>query len=164
MLEEYMKPGKIGVLALVSVFLLSGCKTMDQMGDKEQTATVVGAVAGGLIGSRFGHNGGRWVGAAVGSVIGGFFGNMLGQNMDASDQAKANTAFNQATDAPIGETVYWRNDNNGNWGSYRPMRDGTSNSGEYCREFVTTAVVEGIRERVYGTACRHPNGTWYVVK
>jgi surface antigen len=159
-----MKPVKIIALSLISLLILSGCKTMDEMGPKESTATVVGGVAGALIGSRFGHNAGRWVGAAVGTVIGGFFGNMFGQKLDSNDHAKAEQAFTEATQAPIGETVYWRNDDSGNWGSYRPVRDGEISSGEYCREFITTGDVGGVRERVYGTACKHTNGTWYVVK
>lgn len=159
-----MKAVKLTAVLLVAGLTLTGCKTMQEMGPKETTGTVIGAVAGGLIGSRFGHNAGRWVGAAVGSIIGGFFGNMLGQNMDSGDKARSEQAFREATEAPMGETVYWRNDSNGNWGSYRPIRDGNAESGQYCREFVTTAVIGNQRERVYGTACRHPNGTWKVVK
>ena len=60
--------------------------------------------------------------------------------------------------------VYWTNTRTGNWGTYQPVRDGHSRYvGYYCREFVSTAVVYGRMERVYGTACRHPNGTWHAI-
>lgn len=34
------------------------------------------------------------------------------------------------------------------------------NHGRYCREYQTTATIGGKRERLYGTACMMPDGSW----
>lgn len=33
----------------------------------------------------------------------------------------------------------------------------------YCREFTSTAVVGGVPQQVYGTACEQPDGSWQIV-
>lgn len=70
-------------------------------------------------------------------------------------------AFLTAAQVPLGESVRWENGRTGYWGWYCPVREGHSECGNYCREFVSTICVNGRLERVYGTACRHPNGSWY---
>ena len=35
--------------------------------------------------------------------------------------------------------------------------------GRYCREFHTAAQIDGRNERVYGIACRMPDGVWQVM-
>lgn len=151
---------KIASIALVTVLTLGGCAPA---GEKEGVGTVLGAVAGGVVGAQFGHGAGRVVGGAVGALLGGLIGNQIGVSMDNSDKDSANHAFNEATRVPVGETVYWRNERSGHWGAYRPVRDGQSELGYYCREFVTTVHVHGRTEKLYGTACRKPNGSWYAI-
>lgn len=153
---------KLPIIVLMSTIALTGCQSM---GEKETVGTVVGTVAGGVIGAQFGHGAGRIVGGAVGALLGGLFGNAVGDRMDAEDARQANLAFNRATRTPVGQTVYWNNTRTGNWGSYRATRDGHSQyEGYYCREFVTTATINKQTQRVYGTACRHPDGTWHAVR
>jgi len=148
------------LIPVVLSSLLLGCQTA---GEKENVGTVIGAVSGTIIGAQFGHGAGRVVGAGIGALVGGFLGNAIGRSADQSDVREANRAFNKAARSPVGQTVYWHNKRTGNWGTYRPVRDGHSGHGKYCREFVTTATVNGKTERVYGTACRQPNGTWYAI-
>ncbi len=151
------------IILLLSCGLITGCQSSDRYPGKTETATTVfGAIAGGIIGAQFGHGAGRAAGAAIGAVFGGLFGKAVGQQLeDADDMKEANRAFVTATRAPVGQTIYWNNTRTGNWGYYRPIRDGHRRfDGYYCREFVTTATINGHTERVYGTACRHPNGTW----
>ncbi len=151
---------QLPIVLLISSGLLVGCQSTEP-GQKETAATVVGAVAGGVIGAQFGHGAGSVAGAAVGAVVGGLFGNAVGKSMEDEDMKEANRAFVTATRAPVGQTIYWNNSRTGNWGYYRPIRDGHQRfDGYYCREFVTTATINGRTERVYGTACRNPNGTW----
>ena len=78
------------------------------------------------------------------------------------DQAKAQQAYTQATTAPIGQQITWNNPNSGNSGTVTPTRDGTSNTGQYCREFQQTVVIGGREEQAFGTACRKPDGSWEV--
>lgn len=35
--------------------------------------------------------------------------------------------------------------------------------GRYCREYQTTGIIDGRQERLYGTACRMPDGSWEFV-
>ncbi|PWC52902.1 hypothetical protein [Azospirillum sp. TSO22-1] len=37
-------------------------------------------------------------------------------------------------------------------------------SGAYCREFQTSAVIDGRRQPMHGTACQQPDGSWRVVR
>lgn len=97
----------------------------------------------------------------LGSREGATMGNAIGRPI-GSDERAAMGAFGRATRVVVGETVYWQNGRTGHWGSYCPIRDGhTGYQGDYCREFVTQRCLNGQIERVYGTACRRPNGTWY---
>lgn len=151
---------KLSVLVLTAAVGLAGCETM---GEKQTVGTALGAVAGGIVGAQFGHGGGRVVGGAIGALLGGLIGNRIGASMDGGDTQQANNAFVKATRVPVGETVYWNNRHTGHWGTYRPVRDGESKLGYYCREFVTTVHVHGRTEKLYGTACRKPDGTWHAI-
>lgn len=156
-----LKMIKLPIFLLMSTFILVGCQNM---GEQQRVGTVLGTVAGGLIGAQFGNGAGHAVGAAVGGVVGGVVGNVIGATLDQSDARYADRAFQEATRTATGETVYWSNPRSGRSGYYRALRDGSSNCGRYCREFETTCITcNGCPpQRVYGTACRHPNGTWYL--
>ncbi len=67
----------------------------------------------------------------------------------------------QATTAPIGQAITWND--GGATGSVVALRDGTSTSGRYCREFQQTVTVGGKAEQAYGTACQQPDGAWEIV-
>jgi len=82
--------------------------------------------------------------------------------MDEVDRMKANQAINQAHSAPLGDTITWNNPDSGHSGTVTPVRDGTSSSGQYCREFQQTVVIGGQVEEGYGVACRQPDGTWRI--
>ena len=65
---------------------------------------------------------------------------------------------------PVGEEIVWANPDTGNSGTVTPMRDGTSTSGKYCREFRQSVMIGGEQEEAYGVACRQPDGSWQVVQ
>ena len=44
------------------------------------------------------------------------------------------------------------------------VRDGTSLSGEYCREFRQTVTIGGRTRRAYGVACQRPGGGWRIAR
>ena len=83
--------------------------------------------------------------------------------MDTVDNMKVNQAQQQASAAPVGETIAWNNPNSGNSGSVTTLRDGTSANGRYCREFQQTVVVGGQVQESYGVACRQPDGSWQLI-
>ncbi len=41
-----------------------------------------------------------------------------------------------------------------------PTNTFRDSSGQYCREYTIQATIGGRTERLYGTFCRQPDGTW----
>lgn len=157
---------RFAVLLFAAALGLSGCASDNggpQM-SKETVGTVLGGIGGAVIGSAFGSGSGRLVGVAAGALAGAYLGNQIGSSLDKADRSAMERASQQATAAPIGETISWRNPDSGNSGTVTPTREGTTGSGDYCREFQQSVTVGGKTEEAYGTACRQPDGSWKVVK
>ena len=146
------------VLVLVFAAACSG------QGEKQKVGTGTGAVLGGLLGAQFGSGTGQLIATGAGVFIGALIGSEVGKSMDEVDRMKANQAINRAHSAPIGETITWNNPDSGNSGTVTPMRDGTTASGAYCREFQQTVTIGGETEQAFGTACRQPDGSWQIVQ
>ena len=123
---------------------------------KQQTGTVAGAVVGGVVGSTIGGGSGRTAAIVVGTVAGAIIGGNIGKKMDEADRIKAAQAL-EAT--PTGQHSTWRNPDNGNQYTVTPTRTYDASSGP-CREYTMDATVDGKRDKVQGTACRQPDGTW----
>ncbi len=152
---------KFVTAAVVSVLFTAACQ---QAGPKESVGTVGGAALGGLLGSQFGSGTGQLAATGAGVFLGALIGNQIGKGLDDVDRIKADQANYRAKSAPVGETIAWNNPDTGNSGTVTPVRDGTSSSGEYCREFQQTVTVGGQTEQAYGTACREPDGSWRIVQ
>lgn len=151
-------------LALVSSLLVVGCQNYQYgVGERQVVGTVVGGVAGGLLGATIGAGTGQVIAAASGALLGGIIGHEIGRRMDETDKYMANQAFKRATSADIGHNIYWENAPTGHSGSVRPIRDGMSSHGLYCREFQSTVYIDGRTEKMYGTACRQRDGSWVVI-
>ena len=147
---------KIAVL-LLSASLIS-CSTNTQ---KENTGIGVatGAVAGGLLGSLVGGGTGKAVAIGVGVVAGALLGGYIGHNMDSSDNAYLNTAV------ATGKPVSWTNSKTKATYTVVPSRHYvTVNGNRYCRNYTTTAVIDGKASKVNGTACRQADGSWKAVR
>ena len=151
------------IAALCVALLTSGC-AQDGSTDKQTVGTLTGAALGGLLGSRFGSGSTRVVTAGVGVFLGALIGSEIGKSMDDVDRLKADRANQQAQTVPIGEEIAWNNPDSGHSGTVTPVRDGTSSSGQYCREFQQTVTIGGKTESAYGTACRQPDGSWQIVQ
>ncbi|MCH7543207.1 MAG: hypothetical protein IIB65_06180, partial [Proteobacteria bacterium] len=65
--------------------------------------------------------------------------------------------------APAQNEIVWRNPDADAQYKVTPVKSYQNNAGRYCREYITEAVVGGRSEKVYGTACRQPDGAWEVV-
>jgi len=72
-------------------------------------------------------------------------------------------ALYRATRAPIGETIFW-SDTSNVVGSVTPVWEGSSNTGQYCREYRHDVSIGDRTEVAYGTACRRPDGSWEIVQ
>ena len=141
--------------AVLAAALLAGCQTPPD-GQKETAGTVIGAVVGGIVGHQIGGGAGRDVATVIGAIAGGAVGNRIGRTMDDNDRIRtAQVLETGRTGAP----VYWRNPDNGYEYTVAPTRTYDAAQGP-CREYTVDSVIGGERQKVYGTACRQPDGSW----
>ena len=124
---------KILVVPLFAGALLAGCESDPD--SHQKFGTLIGAAGGGLLGAQFGSGSGKLAAVALGTLGGAFIGNRIGADMDKVDRLKHQQAIDEAATAPVGETITWNNPDNGHSGSVKTVRDGTSSSGQYCREY-----------------------------
>ena len=141
------------ILALTA-FEMSGCTP----GNNTAGATAAGAVAGGLVGSAI--FGSSTAGIIGGALVGGIVGNQIGNYMDRQDQLNMQNAV---SNVPVGQQAQWTNQKNGAQYTVRPVKNYTSSSHAYCREYQTTVTVDGKTQKAYGKACRQPDGSWKMV-
>ncbi len=129
-------------------------------GTKTAIGGLGGSVAGGIVGKAVeGHTRGAIAGALIGGLIGGAVGNLL----DQRDRELAMQAAHHSLEyEPTGATSTWDNPDNGHSGSFTPTRTYQVASGQYCREYQQEIIVDGERQRGYGTACRQPDGSWQI--
>jgi surface antigen len=121
--------------------------------------SALGAAAGGLLGSQFGKKGGKAAMTITGILAGALVGGYLGRSMDPVDQGCVSRTLENT---PTDQTVAWRNpDTNASY-QVTPTRTFQSDEGAPCREYVTSAVIDGKPTEAYGTACRAPDGSWRV--
>ena len=146
---------KLLVATLSFSVLLTGCSRMNN----EDVGTVTGGVVGGLLGSQFGGGSGKIAAAAGGALLGAFLGGRIGKTMDKQDQMEMQMALETA---PTGTPKKWVNPNNGNHYTVTPMRTYYQHR-QPCREYVSHAIIDGRSEKIRGTACRQPDGSWRTV-
>ena len=126
---------------------------------RELIGGVVGGAAGGVIGNQVGKGAGRTAATIGGIVVGALVGASIGRSMDNVDQRCVGYALEHAPDK---RRVAWSNAENGYDYTVEPTRT-FERDGRYCREYQTTATIDGRRQNVYGTACRQSDGTWQLV-
>lgn len=141
--------------ALCAVSLI-GCENMS----KQDAGTITGGIAGGILGSTIGQGSGRVLAIAAGTVAGAVVGNAIGKNMDDTDRMKMNSALE---DNAVGQPAYWKNQNSGTAYKVTPTKNVAYKGNRYCREYTSTAVINGRSQQVYGTACRQKDGSWQIV-
>jgi surface antigen len=152
----------IPIVALTAAaLLLSACITPEA--PKQGAGTLLGAVGGALAGANVGKGRGRLVAVAAGTVMGAFLGGEIGRSLDRADRVSIAKARQQAHFVPVGEAIQWSNPDSGNHGEIRPVREGRSNGGRYCREYQNNIVINGQSQQAYGVACRQPDGSWQVI-
>jgi surface antigen len=95
----------------------------------------------------------------VGSALGAAAGGAVGRSMQPVDQACVSRTLENT---PSGQTVAWQNPDNQSSYWVTPTKTYQAASGTPCREYVTDAVIGGRAEKVVGTACRQPDGSWRV--
>src|SRR5690625_3635138 len=153
-------------IAVLTGGLMLGACAEQGYGTKQTIGGGTGAVLGGLAGAAVGKGGSSATRAAatgIGAVAGLLIGSEIGRHMEEQDRQQADRAVQQAHSAPIGQEITWNNPDSGHHGTVVPVRDGTNQSGLYCREYRQTVTVGGKVEEAYGTACQQPDGSWKLV-
>ncbi len=151
------------VSVLAAGLAASGCTQTGGGLNKQNVGLASGAVIGGVLGSQVGSGSGRLWATGAGALLGSLAGSSIGQSLDRADQMYMQQATQHAHTAPVGETIQWNNPQSGNAGTITPVRDGTTRSGRYCREYQNTVTVGGQKESAYGTVCQQPDGSWEIV-
>ncbi len=145
---------KYAGMAIVCVGLaLSGCAMPPT---QEQSGTVIGGVLGGALGSQIGRGHGKTAATVVGTLFGASVGGAVGRSMDDQDRLKVAHSLETAR---TGTPSQWRNPDTGNQYTVVPTRTYES-AGAPCREYSVNGTVGGRKEKIYGTACRQPDGSW----
>ncbi|MEY3124936.1 MAG: hypothetical protein RLZZ573_1456, partial [Pseudomonadota bacterium] len=92
------------------------------------------------------------------SLAGAAVGGSVGRSMADVDKMKtAQTLETVRTGVPSA----WKNPDSGNQYVVVPTRTIDAPSGP-CRDYTIDAVIGGKKEKVNGTACRQPDGSWDV--
>jgi surface antigen len=133
----------------------------DDCRDNAAAGTLVGAAAGGVIGNQFGRGDGRTAATVGGVILGGLAGNSIASDMDCGDRRSAFASYGDGFDGNIGQRYRWHNDQDGNYGSFTPVRE-YSRDGNTCRDFTESSYRDGNRYNRSGTACRRMDGNWYM--
>jgi surface antigen len=135
---------------------LSGCATPPT---QEQTGMVIGGILGGVLGAQVGEGRGQTAATIVGTIVGAAIGGNVGRSMDETDRLKTALALENVR---TGVPSHWRNPDSGNRYTVVPTRTYETAQGP-CREYTVDAVIGAKKDKVYGTACRQPDGSWRVL-
>ncbi len=110
-----------------------------------------------LLGAASGGSGEAPASRVATVVIGAPIGGSIGQSMDGIDQSCVGLVLEHAANQ---RTVAWRNPESGAGYEVTPVATHQESNGRYCREYQSTAAVDGRIERAQGTACRQAYGSW----
>lgn len=155
------------ILPLIAALtlLLSSCASDDgRTGLGQAVGTIIGAAAGAFVGSQIGNGSGQAVAVAVGSVMGGFLGRELGRHLDEEDRRRIAEAESEAYEAPIGETVHWRNPDSGTKGNVTPTSEVVDHETEtLCRTLVHNVQTKSESRQDQRMVCRQQDGSWRLI-
>jgi surface antigen len=151
-----MKGKILSAIALAGTLAVSGCATYQ--GPQEQTGMVIGGILGGVLGNQVGGGHGRTAAIIAGTLAGAAIGGAIGHNMDATDRMRMGQTLETVR---TGVPTRWHNPDTNNDYTMVPTNTYETASGP-CREYVIDAIIGGRTEKVYGTACRQPDGSWKV--
>ncbi len=125
--------------------------------NRDLVGTAIGGVAGGVIGSQIGQGDGRTVATIGGAIAGALIGGAIGRDMDTRDQACIGHALEFSS---AGRKVSWMDRDRDARYAVIPGRIERRTDGRYCRPYDADVVVDGRLQKIRGTACRRPDGTW----
>lgn len=128
--------------------------------NREQIGMLIGGATGAAAGSTIGKGDGRTAAIIGGALVGLLAGGAIGRSLDKADGYCIAQALAYAQD---GATVIWRNPDAHTDYHVTPTRSYSNDAGRYCREYTALATIDGRHERMHGTACLQPDGSWQLV-
>jgi len=156
-------------LACVAALGLGGCETMQDDKNRLAVGTIVGATAGAALGywGIGGSGAGKWFAAIVTGAAGGALGYAAMDyynTMRKTDRASMDrTVFRGLNDTESGREIQWQNEQTGNGGAVTPRRTYLDDKGRICRDFDSSASLDGVDHQGSGTACRNGAGNWVLI-
>jgi surface antigen len=127
--------------------------------NRQEIATVVGAIAGGAIANRVADEH-RTVATIVGVIAGAVIGNRIGRELDEADRG----CFGHALEiAQPGQRIAWTNEAAGLRYEMSPGAGSTRN-GMQCREYTLVTVAGRERSSQTGVACQSQPGVWQAAR
>ena len=152
-----MKKTYVMTAILIATITAAGCSSTG--GANEQAGMIIGGVLGGVAGEQVGKGHGKTAAIIVGTLIGSQIGGSIGKSMDDTDRLKlAHSLETVRTDV----ATTWRNPDTNNHYTVIPTRTYKANSTGPCREYTIDAIIGDKKEKIYGRACRQPDGSWKV--
>lgn len=130
---------------------------LDGTCNRELIGQVLGGAVGAAAGSQIGSGSGQTAAIIGGTILGVLIGGEIGRSMDAADQKCVGQTLEHAEQ---GQTVAWRNPDDGVRYRVTPTDTFQRDDGRYCREYTSTAIVGGRERTTTGIACRQSDGTW----
>jgi surface antigen len=79
---------------------------------------------------------------------------------DGDQRAIDDTAQRSLEHGKTNEPTEWFNPDTGSAGAFTPIATHQGPDGLVCREYSVSAIIAGREDRIYGTACRMPDGSW----
>lgn len=157
--EVIMKIARALSLTALMSLSVAGCSTL--MSDNSPAPVDSMSVSGTTVNTtNTVNNVPTTVNSNTGVMMGGTLGGDVGKSMDDSD----NTRVNQALEAnKTNQPLTWTNPSSNTTYTITPTRTFTSPTGEPCRDFTASALINGQTQQVYSTACRDSSGQWHVV-
>lgn len=150
---------KIFPIILVCSFLtLSSCASMQvQEGKKGQVGAVGGAVGGAILGQAIGQD---TEATLIGMAVGGLLGYIIGNEMDKADHRQLINIYDRA---PSRQVSSWVNPDTGNRFEVTPQPAFTNPANNrICRQAEIIAIIDGVSQKTYSTACRDEFGNWHL--
>ena len=127
--------------------------------NRQEIATVIGAIAGGAIANRVADEH-RAVATVVGVIAGAVIGNRIGRELDEADRG----CFGHALEiAEPGQRITWTNQAAGLRYEMSPGAGSTRN-GAQCREYTLVTVAGRERSSRTGVACQSQPGVWQAAR
>jgi len=150
-------------VALSLVISVSACSWNEDRSGK--IGGTVGGILGGIAGSKTGGGTGRTAAIILGATLGTMWGEDIARGMTDVDKIFAERTTKDTLEyGKPGEHVSWSNPDSGNSGKVAVNDTYQNDEGEDCRNFETTAEIDGEDRTTQGTACRMPDGEWKVLE